>query len=145
MTELVSMDLPIIGAASNDIYDRDNPINWKNFVKFYDLKLTTDKQMDWGLMHAAVAQGELDLIIGESANGYNVKYDLVGIKDDLYFWPPYEALYAYWDLPEEVIKQTEKLSVLTAEDMSSLMYRVIGGEDVSKITKEYLLSKGIIK
>ena len=52
----------------------------------------TPKAMDLGLTYRALAEGQVDLIAGDSTNGLVASLDLTQLRDDLHYFPPYEAV-----------------------------------------------------
>lgn len=50
------------------------------------------KAMDLGLTYRALAEGQVDLIAGDSTNGLVSSLDLTQLRDDLHYFPPYEAV-----------------------------------------------------
>ena len=48
--------------------------------------------MDLGLTYRALADGEVDLIAGNSTDGLIDALDLVMLEDDRRYFPPYEAV-----------------------------------------------------
>ncbi len=50
------------------------------------------KAMDLGLTYRALADGQVDLIAGDSTNGLIASLDLAQLEDDRHYFPPYEAV-----------------------------------------------------
>lgn len=135
------------GAASFDIYSRDDELNWTNFLKWYGLEMKEDTGLEWGLMYRALGSGDTDVIIGESANGYNVKFNGLVLEDDLNFWATYHAGWAYSnDLPEEIIEVLDMMEgMFTEDDMQKVMFKVLNGEyDTAAAAKELLVGAGLL-
>jgi len=140
-------NLSLIGCADTSMYSRDNQMNWKNFISTYDIKLKSDTSMEWGVMYSALGSGDVDLIIGESANGFNIAYDAVVLEDDLHFWLPYEAVFVYKTdgLPKEVVDVVSKVSeYLNTDIIQQFIYRMNDGEDPQDIVKGWLASYNLI-
>jgi glycine betaine/choline ABC-type transport system substrate-binding protein len=108
------------------------------------------KQMDPGLMYKACAEGGVDVIDGFVTDGRIRAYDLVVLKDDKSFFPPY---YAAPLIRSEVVKKYPEIKdvlnnlawTISDKIMQRLNYRVDKEEDsASKVAKGFLLEKGLI-
>jgi glycine betaine/choline ABC-type transport system substrate-binding protein len=61
-------------------------------AKVYGLEFAeTPRTMDLGLTYRALADGEVDLIAGNSTDGLIAALDLFQLEDDRHYFPPYEA------------------------------------------------------
>ena len=62
--------------------------------KTYALPLAgTPKTMDLGLLYAALEQGQVDLVAGNSTDGLLAERDFKVLEDDRRYFPPYEAAF----------------------------------------------------
>jgi glycine betaine/choline ABC-type transport system substrate-binding protein len=62
--------------------------------KTYALPLEgTPKTMDLGLLYAALEQGQVDLVAGNSTDGLLAERDFKVLEDDKKYFPPYEAAF----------------------------------------------------
>ncbi|MGE7021755.1 osmoprotectant ABC transporter substrate-binding protein [Solibacillus cecembensis] len=64
---------------------------YKAFGAAYGFNFGRVFPMQIGLVYDAVAQGELDAVLGYTTDGRIASYDLVVLEDDLQFFPPYDA------------------------------------------------------
>ena len=48
--------------------------------------------MDLSLIYRALAQRQVDLIAGDATSGLIAAYDLVMLKDNRHYFPPYDAV-----------------------------------------------------
>ncbi|OBW55872.1 glycine/betaine ABC transporter substrate-binding protein [Solibacillus silvestris] len=64
---------------------------YKAFSEAYDFKFGRVFPMQIGLVYDAVAQNEVDVVLGYTTDGRIASYDLVVLEDDLQFFPPYDA------------------------------------------------------
>ncbi len=65
---------------------------FQGLAETYDLEFAeTPRTMDLGLTYRALADGRVDLIAGNSTDGLIQALDLVQLKDDKSYFPPYEA------------------------------------------------------
>jgi len=66
---------------------------WTGLVATYGFEsATVPKEMDLGLTYRALADGEVDMIAGNSTDGLIAALDLVMLDDDRHYFPPYEAV-----------------------------------------------------
>ena len=71
--------------------ERDD--GWPGLAAAYGLTpASAPKVMDLGLTYRALAEGEVDFIAGNSTDGQIDALDLVMLRDDLGYFPPYEAV-----------------------------------------------------
>lgn len=75
-----------------DLEFADRPDGWKGLEKAYGLRsCAAPRQMNPGLLYDALARGDLDLISGYTTEGRIKTLDLIALKDDRRFFPPYQA------------------------------------------------------
>jgi osmoprotectant transport system permease protein len=65
---------------------------WAGLQKAYGLSFRAERQMQPDFMYAAVASGEVDVIVGYTSDGLIAKYDLVVLNDTKHAIPPYDAI-----------------------------------------------------
>jgi glycine betaine/choline ABC-type transport system substrate-binding protein len=71
----------------------NRPDGWPGLARRYGLRLATaPRAMDLGLTYRALAEGQVDLIAGDSTNGLIPTLDLVILADDHHYFPPYDAV-----------------------------------------------------
>ena len=147
VSDLLRFNGQLIGGASYDIYSRDDELNWTNFLNWYGIKLKSDSSLDWGLMYKALGSRDVDIIIGETAAGYNKKYNGRVLEDDKNFWAVYHAGWAYAnDFPQELIEVLDLMeNKFTADDMVNIMYDIMEGKyDVKTGARNLLKSKNLL-
>ncbi len=104
----------------------------------------TPKTMDLGLTYRALADGQVDLIAGNSTDGLIEALDLVQLRDDKAYFPPYEAApVVRIDLlerhPEIGAALDELAGRISDSQMRRLNYLVdVGRRDVSVVVTEWL-------
>ncbi|NJR51223.1 MAG: ABC transporter substrate-binding protein [Leptolyngbyaceae cyanobacterium CSU_1_3] len=116
----------------------------------YNLKFKEQpKVMDLGLLYKALTEKQVDLVAGNSTDGLIPTLNLVVLKDDKQFFPPYEAATI---VRQETLQKHPELrpaieglaGKLTEETMQQLNYRVDGKkEDVKQVVREFLQSKSL--
>jgi glycine betaine/choline ABC-type transport system substrate-binding protein len=125
---------------------------WSGLVAAYGLKFDAQpREMDRNLLYEAVAQGSIDLAAGDSTDGRIAALDLVVLKDDLHYFPPYEAVMlvreATLDRHPKVREALEKLSRrIDADTMRRLNYEIDGKKrDPEEVAREFLRSVKLIR
>ena len=70
----------------------ERPDGYAGLIQAYDIEFKSKpRQMDSGLMYKACADGSVDVICAFATDGRIAAYDLVTLKDDKNFFPPYQA------------------------------------------------------
>lgn len=105
-----------------------------------------------GLKYRALTSGETDVTIGFGTDGQIAGFDLVALKDDKNFWPPYHAAplvrQSVVEENPEVAEILNKINGLLTDDvMASLNWKADGDdkEEPSKIAEEFLKENGFLK
>jgi osmoprotectant transport system permease protein len=99
--------------------------------------------------YQALAAGQVDVIDGYSTDGFIARYNLVILKDDRRFFPPYEAAALVSpalvrDAPGAVSALTELSGLLTESDMRRLNRRIeVDGVPVPRVAAAALLALGL--
>ena len=103
------------------------------------------------IKYQALAAGEVDIIDGYSTDGFIARYDLVVLKDDRRFFPPYEAAALVSprfsrDLPAAVAVLTEISGLLTEADMRRFNRRIeVDNEPIPAVAADVLRSLGLVQ
>ncbi len=123
---------------------------YPGLAQTYGLRFPTPPRvMDLGLTYRAVADGDIDLIAGNSTDGLIDALGLVILEDNLRYFPPYDAVpLIRTEVVEAHPEVREALRILdgliTESDMRRMNYRVDGErEDVKLVVREFLESKGL--
>ncbi|MER2048597.1 MAG: osmoprotectant ABC transporter substrate-binding protein [Solibacillus sp.] len=100
---------------------------YKAFSEAYDFKFGRVFPMQIGLVYDAVAQNEVDVVLGYTTDGRIASYDLTVLEDDLHFFPAYDASpFADTELLEkkpEVRKALQRLvGKISTEEMQRLNF-----------------------
>jgi osmoprotectant transport system permease protein len=99
--------------------------------------------------YQALAAGEVDVIDGYSTDGLIARYDLVVLRDDRGFFPPYEAAALVGPrlatgMPGAVAALTELSGRLREPEMRELNRRLeVGGEPVARVAADALRGLGL--
>ena len=125
---------------------------YPGLAKAYDLKFArSPKSMDLGLMYKALVAKQVDLVAGNSTDGLIPFLDLVVLKDDKRYFPPYEAvpIFNQQTLTKypQIANAIERLSgKISAEAMQQMNYQVDERSlPVEEVVREFLAKKHIHK
>jgi osmoprotectant transport system permease protein len=118
---------------------------YPGFARAYNLKFASaPSEMDLSLTYRALADGQVDLIAGNSTDGLITALDLVQLEDDHHYFPPYEAVILIRrDTLTRVPATGEVLSRLegrlSTEEMRRLNYEVDGNHrDKRDVAREWI-------
>lgn len=86
---------------------------WPGLKQAYDLPFATPMGLDHGLAYEAIARKQIDVIDIYSTDAKIDRYDLAVLKDDLGYFPRYDAVLLYRaDLPRRLPKTWQALTRL---------------------------------
>lgn len=115
---------------------------YPGFVKAYGFKFRRQpREMDLSLTYRALSSGEVDLIAGNSTDGLISALDLVQLRDDRRYFPPYEAVFiARQDRLSLLTGSFERLrGSITTDEMRRLNYEVDGNKRLpSDVARQWL-------
>ncbi|MCG8466645.1 MAG: ABC transporter permease subunit [Gemmatimonadetes bacterium] len=128
----------------------ERPDGYPGLRQAYGLRFGVVRDFDPSLMYEAIATGQVDVIAAFATDGRISAYDLQPLRDDLGFFPPYEAapvirrelLLAHPEL-QEVLELLAGL--LDDATMQRLNHAV--DEDkrsVGEVAREFLAGKGLL-
>ena len=116
----------------------------------YNLKFAgPPRTMDLGLLYRALANGQVDIVAGNSTDGPIRALGFVVLADDLHYFPPYEAvplvredsLQRHPEIQTAVDRLAGKVS---AEEVQELNDTVDGKhEDVTEVVRAFRARKGL--
>jgi len=119
--------------------------------KTYGLQFRAVRALLPAVKYRALASGDVDVIDGYSTDGFIARYDLVILKDDRRFFPPYEAAALVSpalqrDLPAAAGVLSELSGLLTEEAMRRLNQRIeVDGIPVGRVAAGQLMSLGLVR
>ncbi|HEX7335832.1 MAG TPA: glycine betaine ABC transporter substrate-binding protein [Gemmatimonadales bacterium] len=101
------------------------PDGMPGLQKAYGIRFRAVRALLPAVKYQALAAGEVDVIDGYSTDGFIARYDLMVLRDDRHFFPPYEAAAMVSpglqrDLPAAVAALTELSGLLTETEMRRL-------------------------
>ena len=116
----------------------------------YGISFRSVRPLGQAVKYQALAAGAVDVIDGYSTDGFIAKYDLVVLRDDKRFFPPYEAAAVVsrrlqTNRPAAIAALTELSGRIDAVTMRKLNERLeVNGEPVENIARSELTSLGLI-
>jgi osmoprotectant transport system substrate-binding protein/osmoprotectant transport system permease protein len=117
----------------------------------YGIRLRSVRALLPAIKYQALAAGEVDVIDGYSTDGFIARYDLVVLRDDRHFFPPYEAAALISprcarELPGAVATLTQLSGLLTEQEMRRLNRRIeVDNEPIAAVASDALRSLGLIQ
>jgi osmoprotectant transport system permease protein len=126
------------------------PDGYEGFARAYGLQFDgRPREMDLSLSYRALAEGQVDIIAGNSTDGMIAALGLTQLADDRHYFPPYEAvLLLRRDALERLPAAREVLQKLagsiSTEEMRRLNYEVDGNKrPAAEVAREWRQSKGL--
>ena len=120
-------------------------------VKAYGFQFGKPPQpMNLGLMYRALAEKKVDMVAGNSTDGLIEKLNLVVLKDDKKYFPPYEAAPI---VRQEILKKYPQLrqvfeqlgGLISEKEMQRLNFQVVGEfRKIEDVARQFLQSKGLV-
>jgi glycine betaine/choline ABC-type transport system substrate-binding protein len=123
---------------------------YEGFARAYGLQFASrPREMDLSLSYRALAEGQVDVIAGNSTDGMIDTLKLTQLEDDRHYFPPYEAvLLVRRDALERLPAAREVLQRLagsiSTEEMRRLNYEVDGNKrPPADVVREWRRAKGL--
>lgn len=145
ISDLAPMSSKLVAGFSGEFQER--PDGYPGFQKTYGFKFGKVRGLDPSLIYQALANGAVDVIDGNLTDGRIPAFNLVSLKDDKKFFPPYhaapvvreETLNAYPDLRRALAPLG---SLIDNATMRALNYEVNKNKrGVAELVKEFLRNK----
>jgi osmoprotectant transport system permease protein len=117
----------------------------------YGLRFRSVRALLPAVKYEALASGNVDVIDGYSTDGFIARYDLVVLKDDQNFFPPYEAAAVVSpalqrDLPLAAAALTELSGLLTEAAMRRMNHRIeVDRIPVARVAAGQLMSLALVR
>ncbi|HEV3470979.1 MAG TPA: glycine betaine ABC transporter substrate-binding protein [Pyrinomonadaceae bacterium] len=122
---------------------------YEGFTRAYGLQFAArPREMDLSLSYRALADGEVDIIAGNSTDGMIATLGLVQLEDDRRYFPPYEAVFVsrrdtLARLPALGDALRRLAGSLTTEEMRRLNYEVDGSKrPAAEVVRDWRQKKG---
>jgi osmoprotectant transport system substrate-binding protein len=126
----------------------ERPDGYAGLARLYGLRFAASPRiLDLGLLYRALLDKQVDLIAGNSTDGLLAARDLVVLRDDKHYFPPYEAVPVVRD---DTLKRFPALrqaigelaGKISDDDMRKMNYAVVGEQrDISEVARDFLRSK----
>ncbi|MBR8835110.1 MAG: ABC transporter substrate-binding protein [Stigonema ocellatum SAG 48.90 = DSM 106950] len=136
------------GGFNYEFIDRED--GFSGLAKTYGLHFAqSPRTMESGLIYRALLQKEVDMINGNSTDGQISRLGLVVLKDNLHYFPPYEAAPI---VRKETLKKYPKLKQaiaqlvgrVSADEMRQLNSLVEGElRDLKDVVRQFRQAKGL--
>jgi osmoprotectant transport system permease protein len=137
----------LVGGLTADFIGR--PDGLVGLERAYGLHPKEVRPLAPAVKYQALASGAVDFIDGYSTDGLLSRYDLVTLRDDRHFFPPYEAAVLTGarlarERPEALAALMPLSGMLDEGRMRELNRRVeVGGEDVRLVARDALRELGL--
>ncbi|MDN7246615.1 glycine betaine ABC transporter substrate-binding protein [Planococcus shenhongbingii] len=136
--------------APHPFYERKGD-GYDDLIAAYPFKFSATESFDPAIMYEAVKSGEVDVIPAFTTDSRIGLFDLETTKDDLSFFPKYDAapvvrletLEEYPELEDVLNGLAGKIS---EEEMLAMNSRVdVDQEEASEVARDFLIEKGLIE
>jgi osmoprotectant transport system permease protein len=123
---------------------------WPGLAHRYGLRLSEPpRAMDLGLTYRALAEGQVDLIAGDSTNGLIPALDLAILADDRSYFPPYDAvpvfrsssLRRHADLAQAVERLVGRLDATTMQRLNAAVD--LNKQPLEQVVRDWRRSAGL--
>ena len=147
VSELVPYADDMIMGCDNEFLGRTDGL--PGLKETYGISFKQELPMDQGLTYAALRDGQIDVNVSFSTDGRIAKFNLVNLKDDKNFFPPYYVVpILKQDFANANTAVVEALRLLkgkfTDEDMQQYNLMVDEGDDPRDVATQALKDKGLI-
>ncbi|MBV8856168.1 MAG: ABC transporter permease/substrate-binding protein [Acidobacteria bacterium] len=126
------------------------PDGYEGFARAYGLQFNgRPREMDLSLSYRALAEGQVDVIAGNSTDGMIAALGLTQLEDDRHYFPPYEAVLllrrdALERLPAAREVSQKLAGSISTEEMRRLNYEVDGNKrPAADVVREWRRAKGL--
>ncbi|MGH9593470.1 MAG: glycine betaine ABC transporter substrate-binding protein, partial [Bryobacteraceae bacterium] len=128
----------------------ERPDGYRGLAAAYDLHFSeTPRILDLGLLYRALVDHQVDIVAGNSTDGQIDALGMVILKDDLHYFPPYQAVplvrQATLDAHPEVGAALQKLAGKVSDDEMRRMNYGVDGElqDPADVVRAFRTAKGL--
>jgi osmoprotectant transport system permease protein len=149
LSDLARVSGGLVGGFSPDFIGRADGL--EGLRTAYGLEMSQVRALLQAVKYQALNAGEVDVIDGYGTDGQIARYDLVVLRDDRGFFPPYEAAALVGrrlaqTRPDAVAALVELSGLIDQGRMRALNLRVeVDGEGVAVVAREALASLGLVE
>lgn len=147
LSDLAKVDASLTAAFDPDFANQQD--GYLGLKKEYGLNFKV-KTMEPALRYKAIASGKVAVVDGYTTDPQIKQYDLVALKDDKSFFPPYQGApllkTSFAKKHPGVVKSLNKLAgKITESEMQEMNYKVtVKHESASKVARQYLQEHGLL-
>ncbi|XJZ29848.1 ABC transporter permease/substrate-binding protein [Lactobacillus delbrueckii subsp. bulgaricus] len=147
LSDLAKVDASLTAAFDPDFANQQD--GYLGLKKEYCLNFKV-KTMEPALRYKAIASGKVAVVDGYTTDPQIKQYDLVALKDDKSFFPPYQGApllkTSFAKKHPGVVKSLNKLAgKITEAEMQEMNYKVtVKHESASKVARQYLKQHGLL-
>ena len=147
LSDLAKLDTSLTAAFDPDFANQED--GYLGLKKEYKLNFKV-KTMEPALRYKAIASGKVEVVDGYTTDPQIKQYDLVALKDDKSFFPPYQGAplmkTAFAKKHPGIVRSLNKLSgKITESEMQEMNYKVtVKRESASKVARQYLKQHGLL-
>lgn len=147
LSDLTKIDSSLTAAFDPDFASQQD--GYLGLKKEYGLNLKV-KTMESALRYKAIASGKVEVVDGYTTDPEIKQYDLVALKDDKSFFPPYQGAplmkSSFAKKHPGVVNSLNKLAgKITESEMQEMNYKVtVKHESASKVARQYLKDHGLL-
>ncbi|WP_341527071.1 glycine betaine ABC transporter substrate-binding protein [Nostoc sp. UHCC 0302] len=136
------------GGFGYEFLERED--GFPGLAKTYNLNFNKPPQiMDLGLVYRALVQKLVDMVAGSSTDGQISRLDVVVLKDDKHYFPPYEVvpivrqeiLKKYPELRKAIAQLVGKISADEMRQLNNLVESEL--RDIKDVVLEFRKAKGL--
>lgn len=147
LSDLAKVDASLTAAFDPDFANQQD--GYLGLKKEYGLNFKV-KTMEPALRYKAIASGKVAVVDGYTTDPQIKQYDLVALKDDKSFFPPYQGApllkNSFAQKHPGIVKSLNKLAgKITEAEMQEMNYKVtVKHESASKVARQYLKQHGLL-
>ncbi len=141
-------DLTTVGQHFRAGFGQDflsRPDGYDRFIKTYHLQFQAIREMDFSLVYRALMNKNVDIIVGNSTDGWIDRLGLVMLEDDRNYFPPYDAAPVVREEVYPKIKPALDIlsGLISIDEMRHLNYQVDHDHrSVNEVVMRFLKLKG---
>ncbi|EUJ46439.1 osmoprotectant ABC transporter substrate-binding protein [Listeria riparia] len=145
ISDMRAVENELVAGVDNSWMERAGD-GYKAFSEEYDITFKKIFPMQIGLIYTALKNDQMDVALGYSTDGRIPTYNLVVLKDDKQFFPPYDASPMATDKilkehPELKTTINKLVGTISTEEMQKLNYQADGELKEPSIVAEEFLKK----
>ncbi|CAM2984043.1 ABC transporter permease/substrate-binding protein [Latilactobacillus sakei] len=147
ISDLAALNQSFTAGFDPDFYHQKD--GYQGLKKTYQLKLDA-KIMEPSIRYKAIADGKVDVVDGYTTDAEVARYNLVVLKDDRHFFPPYQGApimkESFKKAHPEVAKALNKLAgKITEDQMQQMNYQVqVKHRKARDVAHDFLVEQKII-